>query len=74
MGECPGHYGAARRPAGFNRASLWVNRGVRFGFIGLARFARSFEAKDAILAAAAPVALVTQLFVWGERPLSSGSA
>ena len=54
-----------RRPAGFNRASLWVNRGVRFGFIGLARFARSFEAKDAILAAAAPAALVTQLFVWG---------
>jgi hypothetical protein len=54
-----------RRPAGFNRASLWVNRGVRFGFIGLARFARSFEAKDAIMAAAAPAALVTQLFVWG---------
>ena len=54
-----------RRPAGFNRASLWVNRGVRFGFVGLARFARSFEAKDAILAAAAPAALVTQLFVWG---------
>jgi hypothetical protein len=54
-----------RRPAGFNRASLWVNRAVRLAFLALARFASSFEAKDAILAPAAPAALVSQLLVWG---------
>ena len=54
-----------RRPRGFNRASLWVNRGVREVFLGVARLARSFEAKDAILAPAAPAALVAQLLVWG---------
>ena len=54
-----------RRPAGFNRASLWVNRGVRLAFLALARFASSFEAKDAILAPAAPAALLSQLLVWG---------
>ena len=54
-----------RRPAGFNRASLWVNRAVRLVFLGLARFASSFEAKDAILAPAAPAALISQLLVWG---------
>jgi hypothetical protein len=54
-----------RRPAGFNRVSLWVNSVVREAFLGLARFARSFEAKDAILAPAAPAALLSQLLVWG---------
>ncbi len=54
-----------RRPAGFNRVSLWVNRAVRLAFLALARLASSFEAKDAILAPAAPAALVSQLLVWG---------
>jgi len=54
-----------RRPGGFNRVSLWVNRCVREIFLGLARFAKSFEAKDAILAPAAPAALLAQLLAWG---------
>ena len=33
-----------RRPAGFNRASLSVNRAVRLAFLALARFASSFGA------------------------------
>jgi hypothetical protein len=53
-----------RTPAGIARVSLWVNRGVRVAFIGLTRFARSYEAKDAILAPVGPVALVAQLAVW----------
>jgi hypothetical protein len=53
-----------RRPAGFERVSLWVNRATRFVFVGLARFGRSYEAKDAILALIGPVALVAQLMSW----------
>jgi hypothetical protein len=53
-----------RRPAGIARASLWVNRSVRLIFVGLTRLARSYEAKDAILAPVGPVALVVQLVVW----------
>jgi hypothetical protein len=53
-----------RRPVGFERLSLWVNRSVRFVFLGLARLARSYETKDAILAPVGPIALVAQLLFW----------
>jgi hypothetical protein len=53
-----------RRPTGLARVSLSVYRAVRLVFVGLARLARSYEAKDAILAFAGPVALVAQLAVW----------
>ncbi len=53
-----------RRPAGIGRASLWINRVVRVCFLGLSRLARSYEAKDAILALVGPVALVAQLLAW----------
>ena len=52
-----------RRPAGL-RVSLRVNRSVRLVFVGLARLARSYEGKDAVLAPAAPAALVAQLMFW----------
>lgn len=52
-----------RRPAGL-RVSLRVNRSVRLVFVGLARLARSYEGKDAVLAPAAPAALVAQLVFW----------
>ncbi|HXW33286.1 MAG TPA: hypothetical protein VEJ87_01825 [Acidimicrobiales bacterium] len=53
-----------RRPAGFERVSLSVNRAVRLAFVGVARLARSYEAKDAVLAPVGPVALVAQLIFW----------
>jgi hypothetical protein len=53
-----------RRPAGLGQVSLWINRVVRLGFLGFARLARSYEAKDAMLALVGPVALVVQLMAW----------
>ena len=53
-----------RRPAGIERLSLVVNRSVRFVFLVVSRAARSYEVKDAVLAPAAPVALLAQLAVW----------
>ena len=53
-----------RRPAGIERLSLVVNRVVRFVFLVISRAARSYEVKDALLAPAAPVALLAQLAVW----------
>jgi hypothetical protein len=53
-----------RRPAGIERLSLIVNRAVRFVFLVVSRAARSYEVKDALLAPAAPVALLAQLAVW----------
>jgi len=53
-----------RRPAGIERLSLVVNRVVRIVFLALSRAARSYEVKDAMLAPAAPVALLTGLVVW----------
>src|ERR1700749_7744 len=53
-----------RRPAGFERISLGINRVVRLVFIGISRRARSYEAKDAVLAPVGPVALVAQLLFW----------
>ena len=53
-----------RRPAGVERLSLVVNRTVRFVFLVISRAAKSYEVKDALLAPAAPVALLAQLAVW----------
>jgi hypothetical protein len=53
-----------RRPSGIERLSLVVNRTVRLAFLALSRPAQSYEVKDALLAPAAPVALLTQLGVW----------
>jgi hypothetical protein len=53
-----------RQPAGIERVTLLVNRGVRLVFVGLSRLARTYEAKDAVLAPTAPVALVAQLLFW----------
>src|ERR1700685_4246878 len=53
-----------RRPAGIERLSLLVNRIVRFVFLVVSRAARRYEVKDALLAPAAPVALLAQLAVW----------
>jgi hypothetical protein len=53
-----------RRPVGIARVSLWINRTVRVTFVRLTRLARSYEAKDAILAPVGPVALVAQLLAW----------
>jgi hypothetical protein len=53
-----------RRPVGISRVSLWINRAVRVTFVRLTRLARSYEAKDAILAPVGPVALVAQLLAW----------
>ncbi len=53
-----------RQPSGLEKTSLWVNRAVRIVFLALSRLARSYEAKDAILAPIAPVALIAQLLFW----------
>jgi hypothetical protein len=53
-----------REPRGFERLSSMVNRAVLLAFIGVARPARAYERKDALLAPVAPVALVGQLAVW----------
>jgi hypothetical protein len=53
-----------RRPAGLARLSLSLYRFVRLCFVGLSKLARSYEAKDAVLAPAGPVALAVQLAVW----------
>src|SRR3954453_7897510 len=53
-----------RRPVGLARVSLSLYRSIRLVFVGLARLARSYEAKDAVLAPAGPVALVVQLAGW----------
>ena len=53
-----------REPRGFERSILFVNRSVRLAFLGLARLARTFEGKDAVLAPTAPVVLIGQLMFW----------
>ena len=53
-----------RQPAGIQRVTLLVNRSVRLVFVAMSRLARSYEAKDAILAPTAPVALLVQLLFW----------
>ena len=53
-----------RRPSGPVRLSLLITRGTRALFLGFARLAHSYEAKDAVLAATGPFAIVAQLAVW----------
>jgi hypothetical protein len=53
-----------REPRGFERLSSGVNRVVQIAFHTLARLAKSYEGKDAVLAPTAPVALVGQLLLW----------
>jgi hypothetical protein len=53
-----------REPRGFERLSSSVNRVVQVAFHGVARLARSYEGKDALLAPTAPVALIAQLLFW----------
>lgn len=53
-----------RSPRGFERASVAVNRIVRLSFLALSRLAKTYEAKDVILAPTGPVALVVQLLMW----------
>src|SRR3954447_6267071 len=53
-----------RRPVGLARLSLSLYRSVRLVLVGLSKLARSYEAKDAVLAPAGPVALVAQLVGW----------
>jgi hypothetical protein len=53
-----------RDPRGFERHALIINSFVQHVFLGLARFGRSYEAKDAWLAPTAPVALIAQLAFW----------
>src|ERR1700722_6579261 len=53
-----------RRPSGFERLSLQVNRSVRVCFVIASHLARTYERQDAILAPTGPVALVVQLLFW----------
>ena len=49
---------------GPGRLTLWITRPTRSVFFGLARFARSYEGKDKVLALIGPVALLAMLAVW----------
>jgi hypothetical protein len=53
-----------RRPYGLDRITLRVNRIVLRSLSHLTRLAKTYEAKDAMLAPAGPVALVVQLLAW----------
>ena len=53
-----------RRPTGIQRTTLIVNRTTRLVFVAISRLAKSYEAKDAILAPTAPVSLILQLLFW----------
>ncbi|MGO8872138.1 MAG: hypothetical protein ACLQPH_12195 [Acidimicrobiales bacterium] len=53
-----------REPRGFEKLSSLVNRWVQIAFLGLARLARTYEGKDALLAPTAPAALIAQLLSW----------
>jgi len=46
------------------RMTLWITRPMRQIFIGLARFARTYEGKDSVLALTGPVALLALLAFW----------
>ena len=53
-----------RRPIGPERLSLVINRVVRLMVLAVSRCFKSYETKDAILAATGPLAIVAQLAVW----------
>jgi hypothetical protein len=49
---------------GPGRLSIWINRATRSVFFGLARYRRTYEGKDAVLAPIGPVAVLAQLVAW----------
>jgi hypothetical protein len=53
-----------RALSGPGRISIWINRVTRGVFVGISRFARTYERKDAILAPVGPVAVLAQLVAW----------
>jgi hypothetical protein len=53
-----------RQPQGLEKLTVIVNKSVHYSFVALSRFARTYEAKDSILAPTAPVALLAQLLWW----------
>jgi len=53
-----------RQPQGLEKMTVIVNRSVHYAFVNLSRMAKTYEAKDSILAPTAPVALVAQLLFW----------
>ncbi len=53
-----------RRPFGIDRLTLWINRFALHATSFLSRAARTYEAKDAVLAPTGPIALAVQLFTW----------
>ncbi len=49
---------------GPGRLTIWLTRSVRWLFFSLARLARTYEGKDAVLAPIGPVAVLALLVVW----------
>jgi hypothetical protein len=49
---------------GPGRLSVWVNRATRWILVRVSRLARTYEAKDAVLASIGAVALLAQLLAW----------
>jgi hypothetical protein len=49
---------------GPGRLTIWITRSVRWFFFSLARLARTYEGKDAVLAPIGPVAVLALLVVW----------
>jgi hypothetical protein len=49
---------------GPGRLTLWITRPTRLVFFWFARFARTYEGKDKVLALIGPVALLAMLAVW----------
>jgi hypothetical protein len=49
---------------GPGRLSVWVNRATRWTLFRVSRLARTYEAKDSVLASIGAVALLAQLLVW----------
>jgi hypothetical protein len=53
-----------RKAQGLEKLTVIVNKSVHYSFVALSRPAKSYEAKDSILAPTAPVALLAQLLWW----------
>lgn len=53
-----------RSPRGFERTSLLMIRAIQCIFTKFSTFAKSYEAKDGILAITGPLAIVVQLLFW----------
>jgi hypothetical protein len=53
-----------RAELGPARLSIWINRSTRWVFFTLARLAKTYEAKDVVLAPIGPVSLLAHVVVW----------